>query len=92
MPTPPPMTLEFELCVRKTSAATKDMPDKPNGFKPLRGSAPAVTAEANRLNAVQNGLAQPYYFFFPEATPVDYDRLHCAMCKRVAVREAAADD
>lgn len=93
MPQSPPFTpIKFVLCVRKTKTAPKDMADRPNGFMPVLGDHPTVNAEATRLNNVQKGLAEPFYFFYPEATPADYNRLHCDMCKRVAAREAAADD
>jgi len=81
--------LKFELRVRKTKHAGEDAPDQPKGFKPLEGDHPTVATEADRLNRVQ-GQSRPHYFFFPEVAG-DFDRLHCDMCKRIAIREASED-
>jgi hypothetical protein len=79
--------LTFELCVRKNPTASKHLPDTPAGFTKITGSWPTVSAEANRRNALTAA-----YFYFPEATPVDWDRTHCDMCKRMAIHQALEDD
>lgn len=66
----------------------KTLPIVPPGFTQVRGDWPTVSKEADRLNDTQMKSGILDYFFYPEATPTDYDRSHCAMCRRIAAREA----
>lgn len=79
--------LTFELCVRKNPGASRSMPDIPAGFGKITGSWPAVAAEADKRNKVSVA-----YFYFPEATPADWNRTHCDACKRLAAQQALNDE
>ncbi|GAA5198689.1 hypothetical protein [Microbacterium jejuense] len=65
----------------------KVLPIIPPGFVPVKGDWPTVNREANRLNDAQLNSGILDYFFFPEATPADWNRTHCPACKRNAARE-----
>lgn len=67
------------------------LPIEPKGFQKVTGTWRAVAAEADRLNALQTQSDFLDYFYFPEAMPVDFDRTHCRMCMRIAIREASED-
>ncbi|MDR6867674.1 hypothetical protein J2Y69_002278 [Microbacterium resistens] len=82
----------FELCVRKTKYAGQRLPDRPAGFRPLRGDYPTVSKRAVELNDVQKGTTKPDYVFFADTIGPESNPLHCDICKRIAIREASRDE
>jgi len=68
-----------------------ELPIVPKGFEPIRGTWSVVYTEAERRNQLQTQSGFLDYFYFPETIPVDFDRTHCRMCMRTAIREASED-